>query len=909
MKKEIILEISRIHDIMGIESKKFLKESTGCPLCDVINSKIDDLARKFANQEIGYSRFQYEVDDLIRKIESGVDNSGKKILNLNELEGLSQIKKNLDNLKKTSDNIDSYKSSVKNAINNAGSLSSRPLSSAKYIKTKIIDNIDWDAIIKTKEYSDYLFKNSSEIKDTLLDIDTTWLNKSDNEIKQFVDYYKTIETYAEKVKLSIKTGLIEKGIDETLAENISESFKLSIKNNPNINKHFPNTSPVIDDAADDVADDVADVAGDINASNIDNISERELTNLFDRNASEVDLESIGHVRELQKQVELKKPKESEVGDWNIVKEVNTAIEKGKVLSKYTDETLTTIFKKFQFTDDEIKSYLKLIKNPKKGYSIGYWFKWVILQPTFLKWFAGVPEIIRSYIKNTPPPSFDDSVKTFMESAKKLFENYDKANPLTIRAAIRDLRFKFGSLKSANPELYPYYSLLFDDFEKYVKGTFAGNAELEALWTKVKSKIGNQKENLFSSSWSKMIKSELDDPETFALIQQRAKDAAENSKYKFSTKYADNFENMKTFFKDPRVNSVFRDYVIDPLLSWFLTLNFRTPRQMEEFFIKNGYSTQKGASFSKFGISNLSGIKNVKIANFVQSGLLRYAFGPIVLSGILLFFESVWYRSTGTDPLESTFVSRISDFIMGGSGLDDGQWLKEYPEYYQVVKKYGALDMFTPPIADVIAFVTGFGKKEESGEIDSPKEAATKVTEKAYADGWEDLKSNALKTYNESNEETKNEIRENSGYERYKNGWRVLSPIQNEIYQKSISFEPTPKLGSDFKIDVKKIPEELNTAQILDLKSEEQINKDDLKKQINTETIGNTVIKGNSGKKYVIVPANNSRDPLGVLNKTQDNDIVSSGIAVVLPPYDEYRPGRTSFNFISIKNFMENYKKY
>ena len=250
MKKELILEISRIHKMMGVSPNTIINESTGCPLCDVINSKIDDLARKFANKNIGYSRFQYEVDELIKKVESGVDNAGKKILNLNELEGLSQIKKNLDNLKKTSDNIDSYKSSVKNAINNTGSLGDRPLSSANYIKTKIIDNVDWGTISKTKEYSDYLFKNSSEIKDTLLDIDTTWLNKSDNEIKQFVDYYKTIETYAEKVKQAIKTDLIEKGIDETLAENISESFKTWTKNNPNINKHFGESTTIYKTAED-----------------------------------------------------------------------------------------------------------------------------------------------------------------------------------------------------------------------------------------------------------------------------------------------------------------------------------------------------------------------------------------------------------------------------------------------------------------------------------------------------------------------------------------------------------------------------------------------------------------------------------------------------------------------------------
>jgi 6-pyruvoyl-tetrahydropterin synthase len=250
MKKELILEISRIHKMMGVSSNTIINESTGCPLCDVINSKIDDLARKFANQEIGHSRFQYEVDELIRKIEFGVDNTGKKILNLNELQGLSQIKKNLDNLKKTSDNIDSYKSSVKNAINNTGSLSDRPLSSANYIKTKIIDVIDWDSISKKPEYSDYVFKNSNTIKETLSDFDNLWLNKSADEIKQYIDTYKTIDSYAESIKQSIKKSLINKGFEETLAENLSEAYKTWTKNNPNINKHFGESTTIYKTAED-----------------------------------------------------------------------------------------------------------------------------------------------------------------------------------------------------------------------------------------------------------------------------------------------------------------------------------------------------------------------------------------------------------------------------------------------------------------------------------------------------------------------------------------------------------------------------------------------------------------------------------------------------------------------------------
>jgi hypothetical protein len=250
MKKELISEISRIHKIMGVKNATIIKESTGCPLCDVINSKIDDLARKFANKEIGYSRFQYEVDDLIKKVESGVDNTGKKILNSAELEGLTQIKKNLDNLKKTSDNIDSYKTAVKNTINNADLLSKKTFQEASTIKTNIIDNIDWDAISKTQEYSDYVFKNSSEVNGTLSSFDSDWLSKTEDQIKKFIDTYKTIDVYAENIKKVMKSYFIESGIEETLSENLSNMFKTWTKENPNINKHFVEPTTIYKKAED-----------------------------------------------------------------------------------------------------------------------------------------------------------------------------------------------------------------------------------------------------------------------------------------------------------------------------------------------------------------------------------------------------------------------------------------------------------------------------------------------------------------------------------------------------------------------------------------------------------------------------------------------------------------------------------
>jgi antitoxin component YwqK of YwqJK toxin-antitoxin module len=90
------------------------------------------------------------------------------------------------------------------------------------------------------EEAKYYFENTEVIKQTLSDFEGNWINKTPDQIKNFVDIYKTTDSYSESVKEGIKDYFIEVGLQEHLAENLSNEFKKWIKDNPNISKHFSN---------------------------------------------------------------------------------------------------------------------------------------------------------------------------------------------------------------------------------------------------------------------------------------------------------------------------------------------------------------------------------------------------------------------------------------------------------------------------------------------------------------------------------------------------------------------------------------------------------------------------------------------------------------------------------------------
>jgi len=194
----------------------------------------------------------------------------------------------------------------------------------------------------------------------------------------------------------------------------------------------------------------------------------------------------------------------------------------------------------------------------------------------------------------------------------------------------------------------------------------------------------------------------------------------------------------------------------------------------------------------------------------------------------------------------------------------------------------------------------------------PIEQAIEQKEKeGYDEGLKILKNEASEKYESSDEITKQEIQNRSQYTSTLNiltnhKYLTLNRVQQDCLKSKISFEPTPSLYFSPKIDVKKIDIKSTIDAVKNTNAKDLVNKNVLKDQINTKTIGNTVFKGKDGKKYVLVPAWSGNDPLNILNKNKGEGITKEGAAIVLPPYEDIKLGTTKYDFISLKEFADNY---
>jgi hypothetical protein len=394
----------------------------------------------------------------------------------------------------------------------------------------------------------------------------------------------------------------------------------------------------------------------------------------------------------------------------------------------------------------------------------------------------------------------------------------------------------------------------------------------------------------SSSWNYFLKRTIDE-----------KGLANDIDLSILPMYGAQKKAVEQVIKSSKTQAFFKK-LKNSLLGYFLANTFRTPKQMEQFFIDNAYRT-KG---TKWSLKNPLGVGSAAVANLLYGPIIRYIYIPVVGTALIGFTEMLMSSGSNVDPIPGDLEDYFKMFI-NGFNLDGPLDFSGYPEWYQIIKNNKVIDWFTPPAADVLLQLTAWYTMEKV----PIEKAIEQKSQEGYKEGVKTANEEALKKYENSNEATKEEIKKRSQYTTTLDllttrGYRSPSRVQQDCLKNKILFEPTPTIGFEPKVDVKKIDVKSTIDAVKNTNPKDLINSDEIKKQITANVIGNTVFKAKDGKKYVLVPAYSGNDPLDVLDKTDNKSIIDDGAAIVLPAYEDIKPGITKYTFISLKEFADKY---
>jgi hypothetical protein len=947
MDKKLISEITRIGEMMGVKGPSLILESTLCPFCDVIMRRISDLSA-LATKNSDQIEFKYKVNELLEKVK----NEGN--LTVGQKEALQTAINKLKEVESASDNVASFKSKVDAAIKQNDALSDVLPAKANLIDNNIMRQMDYSKIYQDPKLVDDFFKNSPKIGATKTSLDA-YINGPD--FKTNLSKFKSVDEYAGKVEETLKGRFINAGFNETLSDGLAKRFKNYIKARvelePNLNPFVNKIDDVVDpvnvnsvikrrkkvgfgdetleqkyvDMYDDIikkngvdlteeeklfmesvekwknGDDVdfeavlkqkVEEVVDTGSDTIETASAENCRNLFERSADEVNIEDLTIIQKLREFVALNA--KTVDTDMTIIKSVKDAISNGKKVS--LDEiTVRRAFENKKFPQSDIDVYINKLNNPTKANGYLDYFYWKYVEPAFKTFSAlEIPAWIKRRLNGEPPLTTQDLVNQFQKEVDKLLINFNPNKNYS--KEIRELRIKFGKIRQLDSNVLPYYSVLYEQWVTYMKKSLSSNAVALKNFEVFEQKLLSQKENFFSSSWRKMIDKEV--------VEVVGKDGLPKLEFNM---VPNPYGSGKKIIKELLTSGPIKAAAIniwDSAKTWFFTNVFRSPRQMEEYFIRNGY-TKNNLEFNKF--TNLTGRKNVAVANLLQKYVIKYVYVPTIVGLVLSAFEVIanFFQGGDLDPIDGPMIENFTRAFYGW-GLGDTIF-EGHPEWYKMVKSYGLLDAFIPPVADVLVGVLNYSRKESSGELKSGEELFKEKTDEIYDGAVQKANTKANKVWSDSDVDTKKAMEDRTYYTYVKNllennGYSTLTVEQQKFLLGRLSFEPTPNLTALRNIKVKSIPKGLTDFK--GINKEDYIDADNIEKSINIETVGNAALQGKSGKKYVITTASKtSGDPFKVLDKTNDNNIDKQGVAVVKPSYGEIKP-TTDLSFISLNQFYNEY---
>jgi hypothetical protein len=241
MKKELLSEISRIHEMMGINPKSIILESR-CLVCDLVNKQIDTLKKLSDQSKIGNIVFNKRLNELLEDIKV---NSG---LSVNQRAGFENAINRLKGLSKESDDIIKQIDNAKKSI--------RDFSDSMSEGSQTI--YDWSNLYKTKEFANDYYKYNPYSKQDILEYENAFETMPEykgaitlkNKNGEFL--YKDFDDYFEKIlKPYFSDQLTKQSVDADLIPNLIEKYKTEMTSNPKIGGKWENRGSVTEKVAED----------------------------------------------------------------------------------------------------------------------------------------------------------------------------------------------------------------------------------------------------------------------------------------------------------------------------------------------------------------------------------------------------------------------------------------------------------------------------------------------------------------------------------------------------------------------------------------------------------------------------------------------------------------------------------
>jgi hypothetical protein len=374
-------------------------------------------------------------------------------------------------------------------------------------------------------------------------------------------------------------------------------------------------------------------------------------------------------------------------------------------------------------ESEVQSILERLSAPKTP-KVG------MLNGIFLRKIEPFVQTFREGLKSKPNYFKEIRKGADGDIGRFINEDFDKfmsmlenkiLNKTEVKAAtesdIKQLKDKFLRLSSANKDAAWGYKRLYADLDKHLMEVL--DTESRNSWIQLKNELLTKEAE---SSWRwNTWKEIINDP---SLVKKAETDLVDSG-----VGLATKADNLITDFMSKNIvrwvtsliKKIWKTWLGQKLTSLLMTASWKTPKEMQEFLIKNNYG------YRAFKVPGAPIYLSAGGASFWMKQSSKFLIVPISLAIIYGVGESIVEVVVGSDlddkPVGQTIwdaiVKAVSDVNITNSFLNTPEFEKTLPDWYRVMRPMLPFIVRAPVPSAVVSYIESQG----IGKMETPQETA------------------------------------------------------------------------------------------------------------------------------------------------------------------------------------------